>query len=85
MLMTVLKGDLAVRQSIALIKAFKQMKDYLIENKDLLTTDETIKLTNLVNEHDTKYTFIDFIKYGAVISLPIIAATLFTLSLTIIF
>ena len=43
MLMTVLKGDLAVRQSIALIKAFKQMKDYLIENKGLLTTDETIK------------------------------------------
>ena len=36
MLMTVLKGDLAVRQSIALIKAFKQMKDYLIENKGLL-------------------------------------------------
>lgn len=51
MLMTVLKGDLAVRQSIALIKAFKQMKDYLIENKSILTTDETIKLTNLVNEH----------------------------------
>ncbi len=48
MLMTVLKGDLAVRQSIALIKAFKQMKDYLIENKSILTTDETIKLTNLV-------------------------------------
>ena len=49
MLMTVLKGDLAVKQSIALIKAFKQMKDYLIENKGLLTTNETIKLTNLVN------------------------------------
>ena len=48
-LMTVLKGALAVRQSIALIKAFKQMKDYLIENKGLLTTNETIKLTNLVN------------------------------------
>ena len=44
-----------------------------------------IMFTNLVNEHDTKYTFIDFIKYGAVISLPIIAATLFTLSLTITF
>ena len=54
MLMTVLKGDLAVRQSIALIKAFKQMKDYLIENKALLTTDETIKLTNLVNEHSNR-------------------------------
>ena len=54
MLMTVLKGDLAVRQSIALIKAFKQMKDYLIENKGLLTTNETIKLINLVNEHSNR-------------------------------
>ena len=51
MLMTVLKGDLATKQSILLIDTFKQMKDYLIENKSILTTDETIKLTNLVNEH----------------------------------
>ena len=36
MLMTVLKGDLAVRQSIALVKAFKQMKDYIIEANGLL-------------------------------------------------
>ena len=36
MLMTVLKGDLATKQSIALIDAFKQMKDYIIESNDLL-------------------------------------------------
>jgi hypothetical protein len=29
MLMTVLKGDLAVQQSMALIRLFKQMKDYI--------------------------------------------------------
>ena len=29
MLMTVLKGDLAIQQSIALIRLFKQMKDYI--------------------------------------------------------
>ncbi len=29
MLMTVLKGDLAIRQSMALIRLFKQMKDYI--------------------------------------------------------
>ena len=34
--MTVLKGDLAVRQSRALIRAFKAMKDYIIENNGLL-------------------------------------------------
>ena len=36
MLMTVLKGDLAVRQSMALIRLFKQMKDYIVtENQQL--------------------------------------------------
>ena len=36
MLMTVLKGALATKQSIALVKAFKQMKDYIIENNGLV-------------------------------------------------
>ena len=35
MLMTVLCGDLAIRQSRALIRTFKKMKDYIIENQDL--------------------------------------------------
>jgi hypothetical protein len=54
MLMTVLKGELATKQSIALIDAFKQMKDYIVENKGFLTTNETIKLTNLVNDHSKR-------------------------------
>lgn len=37
MLMTVLKGELATRQSKALIRVFKRMKDYIVENKDLLS------------------------------------------------
>ena len=36
MLMTVLKGDLAVEQSKALVRLFKQMKDYIAENRQLL-------------------------------------------------
>ena len=36
MLMTVLKGELATKQSIALIKAFKQMKDCISENHNLI-------------------------------------------------
>lgn len=32
MLMTVLKGELAVKQSKALIRTFKQIKDYIVEN-----------------------------------------------------
>ena len=33
MLMTVLKGELAVSQSKALIRTFRAMKDYIIENQ----------------------------------------------------
>ena len=54
MLMTVLKGELATKQSKILIRTFKAMKDYIVENKGLLTTNETIKLTNLVNDHSER-------------------------------
>ena len=37
MLMTVLKGDLAVRQSRALVMAFKAMKDYILDNNFIIT------------------------------------------------
>ena len=36
MLMTILKGDLAIRQSMALIRLFKQMKDYIVAENQLL-------------------------------------------------
>ena len=35
MLMTVLKGDIAIEQSKTLIRLFKSMKDYIIENQPL--------------------------------------------------
>ena len=38
MLMTVLKGDLAIEQSKTLIRLFKNMKDYIIENQQLMIT-----------------------------------------------
>ena len=44
-----------------------------------------IMFTSLVNAHDTKYTFLDFIKYGSIISIPIISVTLLTLMITISF
>ena len=44
MLMTVLRGDLAVKQSRALIRTFKQMKDYIIENQDLIGEREYLQL-----------------------------------------
>ena len=38
MLMTVLRGELAIEQSRTLIQLFKSMKDYIIENQQLMIT-----------------------------------------------
>ena len=38
MLMTVLKGELAIEQSKNLIRIFKSMKDYILENQQLMIT-----------------------------------------------
>ena len=51
MLMTVLKGDLAIRQSKALIRTFKAMKDYIIENQGLMNQRDYLKLSLVVAEH----------------------------------
>lgn len=45
MLMTVLKGELAVSQSKKLIRLFKQMKDYIIQRQHVLPTTELLALT----------------------------------------
>ena len=45
MLMTVLKGELATRQSKALIRIFKQMKDYIVDNQPLLRQREYLQLS----------------------------------------
>lgn len=45
MLMTVLKGDLAVRQSKDLIRTFKKMKDYILDNRELIGQREYIQLS----------------------------------------
>ena len=36
MLMTVLRGELATKQSRALIRTFKKMKDYIVDNQNLI-------------------------------------------------
>ena len=59
MLMTVLKGELAVKQSKALIRTFKQMKDYIVENQGLIGKREFFQLSmqitsNLVEMKDLR-------------------------------
>ena len=50
MLMTVLKGDLAVKQSKALIRAFQSMKNYIIENQGMVGQIEYLKLCLQVSD-----------------------------------
>ena len=45
MLMSVLKGDLAANQSKKLIRLFKQMKNYIIQNQNILASPELLKLS----------------------------------------
>ena len=52
MLMTVLKGELATKLSIVLLKTFNQMKDYLIESNNSISLNEVIRL---LNNQDQKY------------------------------
>ena len=54
MLMTILKGNLAVEQSKTLIRLFKSMKDYLIENQPLLTQKNYFALVDKVEKNTQK-------------------------------
>ena len=54
MLMTVLKGELATKQSKALIRLFKNMKDYLIENNSLLNQKDYLNLFKLINNNSDR-------------------------------
>ena len=51
MLMTVLKGDLAIQQSIALIRVFRAMKDYIVENQPLVSQRDYLRLSMQTNEN----------------------------------
>ena len=48
LLMTVLKGGLAVQQSRTLVRLFKSMKDYLIENQPLISHKSYVALVEKV-------------------------------------
>lgn len=54
MLMTVLKGELAIKQSRMLVMAFKTMKDYIVENKILLDHRENLSLAAKVISNSDK-------------------------------
>ena len=45
MLMTVLKSEIATQQSIALIRTFRAMKDYVVENQSLVSQRDLLKIS----------------------------------------
>ena len=51
MLMTVLKGDLAIEQSRTLVRIFKEMRHYLANNQYLINSHDYLKLSIQVNEN----------------------------------
>ena len=51
MLMTVLRGDLAIQQSRALIRTFKRMKDFIVENQMLVKERENIQDLMLLSDN----------------------------------
>ena len=59
MLMTVLKGELAVKQSKALIRMFKQMKDFIIENQDFIGSKELVHIAIQTNKNTNDIARID--------------------------
>ncbi|MBO4711458.1 ORF6N domain-containing protein [bacterium] len=59
MLMTVLKGDLATRQSKILIRLFKGMKDFIIEREHLISYDEVAKLAIQTSQNTKDIAVID--------------------------
>ncbi|HFR5337096.1 TPA: ORF6N domain-containing protein [Streptococcus agalactiae] len=60
MLMTVLRGELAIRQSRALIRTFKQMKDFIIENQDFIGSKELVQIAIQTNQNTNDIAEIKF-------------------------
>lgn len=54
MLMTVLRGDMAIQQSKMLIRLFKGMKDFILEREHLIGYDEVAKLAIQTSENTKK-------------------------------
>ena len=54
MLMTVLRGDLDIQQSRALIRTFRAMKDYIVQNQSLINQRDYLRLSMQVS--DTQHT-----------------------------
>lgn len=53
-LATVLKGEVAVNQSLMIMRTFKKMRHYLIENRQLLDNDKILEITHTLIDDNIK-------------------------------
>lgn len=70
MLMTVLKGELAVKQSRALIRTFRAMKDYILQNQGLIEQHNYLRMSLQVNEIQKELSTVrqDLQTYGSLVA-----------------
>jgi len=66
MLMTVLRGNMATKQSIALIRTFRAMKDYIIQNQPLLEQHKYFRMI-VDSQKEIKNFRNDLNSYGALL------------------
>lgn len=59
MVATILKNDIATQQSIYIMRSFKEMKHYIAENKQLISSEEIQKLSNHMIDQDKRITDIE--------------------------
>lgn len=50
MLATVLKGEMAIQQSIVIMRAFKNLRHYVIENRQLASKDARTEILSVNTE-----------------------------------
>ncbi|MEG1506063.1 MAG: ORF6N domain-containing protein [Bacilli bacterium] len=58
MIATILKNDIATQQSIYIMRSFKEMKHYIIENKQLFNNADILGFANKLVKHDEDIQYI---------------------------
>ena len=62
MLATVLKGELAVQQSVFIMRAFKEIRHYIVQNQQFVTNSEMKLVTGEnIDGISTLYLLVDFV------------------------
>ncbi len=69
MLMTVLKGSLAVQQSKALIRTFRAMKEFILQNQGLIEQHNYLRMSLHMNEIQKELSTVrqDLLTYGSLV------------------